>query len=421
MKRMIKTVMMITLVSLVSFYACKKKKTDEKKEEPLPVLKAETKNIQEDYLNKQCLGCHSKANKDNKFVNLTNIIAVIENKFLVDDDQRPKNIIVHGKPAESTLFLTITKPNQNHNGKFRTNDQINKAMSDWIGGLKAPASLVPPPPVEIPLVDSLAKNVQENIINKKCLGCHSGSTPQAGLDFSNIKIFADEANAKNYVMNKGKVISRGQPEQSLLYTNTLSGRMPLDPSARLNQQEVSLISSWINELTRSSSIVQPNVRTFLQWCNDFSKINPDERATLQKIFVMLQTQDCNLADQKLQRATKIVMGSAGIVDVKIFAAIPQLVELDLSNNFIEDVSSLNVMKNLKVLKLSGNHIIEVKGLAPLTQLQELHINSNRIRSTKDLAPLTNLKLLDAKQNPIYNEQDKACPIADPYRTICKFE
>ena len=78
----------------------------------------------------------------------------------------------------------------------------------------------------------------------------------------------------------------------------------------------------------------------------------------------------------------------------------ELKELDLSNNYIKEISGLENLVNLRVLRLSSNQISETKGLEHLVNLEELYLNGNWIKEVEGLDNLTNLRVLDLSCNEI---------------------
>jgi len=79
---------------------------------------------------------------------------------------------------------------------------------------------------------SYANNVQV-IFTAKCVGCHSGATPSAGLDLS-------EGNSYNNI-NNATYINLTTPAQSLIYTK------PLSHFRSYSDTEASTVLKWIEE------------------------------------------------------------------------------------------------------------------------------------------------------------------------------
>ncbi len=77
--------------------------------------------------------------------------------------------------------------------------------------------------------------IQKNIIEPKCLACHSANNPADGI---NLSTYAD-------VMNSKTVIP-GKPQESKLFTSVANGRMPRGRAA-LPTDEIQLIQKWITD------------------------------------------------------------------------------------------------------------------------------------------------------------------------------
>jgi internalin A len=80
-----------------------------------------------------------------------------------------------------------------------------------------------------------------------------------------------------------------------------------------------------------------------------------------------------------------------------------LTELDLSQNFITDLTPLKAFKNLTSLRLSSNDLtdeIDFSPLLALTKLTHLSLDGNKItdRVLETIAELTTLKNLDISDN-----------------------
>ena len=75
------------------------------------------------------------------------------------------------------------------------------------------------------------------LLEVKCAKCHSGSTPQAGLEVRN-RAGLLKGGAS------GPAIVIGAPDKSLLYQRAFSGQMPLG-GPRLTENELSAIRAWI--------------------------------------------------------------------------------------------------------------------------------------------------------------------------------
>ncbi len=77
-----------------------------------------------------------------------------------------------------------------------------------------------------------------------------------------------------------------------------------------------------------------------------------------------------------------------------------IVELDLSNKGISDLSPLANLANLEVLYLRENQIVDLSPLAKLVNLEKLYLDSNEIIDLSPLTKLLNLKKLDLSVNQI---------------------
>lgn len=85
------------------------------------------------------------------------------------------------------------------------------------------------------------------ILELNCLGCHGSADPQAGLSMENISVLMKGG-------NNGKPVIPGKSEESLLFL-MISGKqklvMPPEPLLRLEEKEIALIKTWIDNGTPS--------------------------------------------------------------------------------------------------------------------------------------------------------------------------
>jgi Leucine-rich repeat (LRR) protein len=77
-----------------------------------------------------------------------------------------------------------------------------------------------------------------------------------------------------------------------------------------------------------------------------------------------------------------------------------LTDLNLSSNRIRDMSAVKTLRNLAVLSMSNNEIRYIDAVSDLTNLKALHLGSNEIEDISAVGGLTNLTILDLSNNPI---------------------
>ena len=77
------------------------------------------------------------------------------------------------------------------------------------------------------------------IFNQHCISCHVGNFASGGLDLTNYENLIDGGNS-------GEVIIPGDHINSILFQRIDNGDMP-SGGERLNQEDIDLISEWINE------------------------------------------------------------------------------------------------------------------------------------------------------------------------------
>lgn len=80
------------------------------------------------------------------------------------------------------------------------------------------------------------------------------------------------------------------------------------------------------------------------------------------------------------------------------ASLVQLQHLELYDNQIQKISSLDALVNLRVLDLSFNEIRVIPDLSHLTKLEELYVANNKLKRISGISSLRTLKKLDLGAN-----------------------
>lgn len=78
-----------------------------------------------------------------------------------------------------------------------------------------------------------------------------------------------------------------------------------------------------------------------------------------------------------------------------------LIDLDLSNNELINISSLKALSSLRILHLANNHIQEIQVISSLVHLNELDLSGNKIKSLPNsFEKLVDLQCLNLSNNHI---------------------
>ena len=117
----------------------------------------------------------------------------------------------------------------------------------------------------------------------------------------------------------------------------------------------------------------------------------------------------NYNEEIKQRLNQFLIDSRNIYSIKIngldiedisFLSNISVINLELSNNKIEDLTVLSTIKNLETLELNCNNIIDLNPLSKLENLTELNLNNNNISDLTPLSNLYNLQYLYINDNNI---------------------
>jgi len=148
-----------------------------------------------------------------------------------------------------------------------------------------------------------------------------------------------------------------------------------------------------------------NNQSFEQWCLQKDSFPVETKKTIEIMLEQAGTQDCKLADSKLNSLTRLYLrsnqiSSNQISDLKPITSLTNLTYLDLGDNQISDLKPVASLTNLTDLYLSDNQISDLKPISGLMNLTVLGLSRNQISDLKPVASLTNLTYLDLSGNQI---------------------
>ena len=121
--------------------------------------------------------------------------------------------------------------------------------------------------------------------------------------------------------------------------------------------------------------------------------------------------DANMTSKRLSKLAKVLrllpdlrqldLGGNKINNIASLASVTRLTSLNLSGNEITDVSSLSSLSDLTSLSLSENRVANIDGLGALTKLKSLNLYGNsKVADISPLAGLINLTDLILSRNRI---------------------
>lgn len=179
-------------------------------------------NLSINLLQPKCFECHNGAGSRGR-VDLSTYESILQ-------------VVVKGKPLESPLYLSLKGVGGNMplNAPALSTREL-KTIFDWITA-QAPkdGSEEPPPPPPPP--QSTFVWLRENIIEPKCIECHSGPGGDGGVNLSTYESFA----------NDRSILIKGDPENSLLYDVVKTDFMPYKNSrSKLTPEEKQAVFDWI--------------------------------------------------------------------------------------------------------------------------------------------------------------------------------
>ncbi|MGE0019858.1 MAG: leucine-rich repeat domain-containing protein [Draconibacterium sp.] len=106
----------------------------------------------------------------------------------------------------------------------------------------------------------------------------------------------------------------------------------------------------------------------------------------------------------LEDIDEFEMASSDINDLDGIQYCIHAVNIDLSDNFIDDLRHLENLGLIEMLNLSDNRISDIDSLEYLTNLRELNLANNQIQNISPLFSLAYLEFVDLSGNPVQSGQ-----------------
>lgn len=123
-------------------------------------------------------------------------------------------------------------------------------------------------------------------------------------------------------------------------------------------------------------------------------------------------EDREYAVDNQNEVVSIVLAESDLTDISFLATFPNLIELNLSLNKINDISPLKNLSKLESLTLWGNDIEDISVIESLKKLLHLDLSMNKII---DISPLRNLKFL--KSLDLWNNQIKDIFLLSDFQSL----
>lgn len=191
--------------------------------------------------------------------------------------------------------------------------------------------------------------------------------------------------------------------------NNLSCR--LKPIA--NRAIISSLFLGLGFLAIKTASAQPTYNRFADYCLNYDRLPEATKATVRALAAktiideswdtIIGTDKCYKSEEELlnikDKTFHVDTTLGKISDLTPLTTIdPNIVEIYLPDEEIQDLRPLAAFPNLERLNLERNHISDLSGLSSLTKLKELNLNYNLISDLSPLSSLTNLEKLN-----LYNQ------------------
>jgi hypothetical protein len=190
----------------------------------------------------------------------------------------------------------------------------------------------------------------------------------------------------------------GKPEGAI-YTSDLKGLSAIDVSGRnitnlsgldycTALTQLQLDDNKIDDITPLSHLTNLS----------YLELNGNQIHDISALSHLTNLRNLYLADNEISDITSL----SNLVSLgpHHFYSIPPAEDLDLSHNWISDISPLSKLTGLEWVVLDDNNISDISPLANLTNLTKVSLSDNQIRDISPLASLTNLVMLHLANNHI---------------------
>lgn len=175
-------------------------------------------------LDQNCTACHGQSSGPAGVYGLADV------KHLFSS-----GLLVAGAPDKSPLFLSIQSGSMPPQGPLAAADQ--EVISNFI--ISAGSATGSPTggdyqPAPAPQPEPTFAYIQKQILGPNCAGCHYQGSAKGGYAFD------------TYTATL-KAVNKQAPAESVLYSITQSGAMPISPKSPLNSEQLNLILTWIEK------------------------------------------------------------------------------------------------------------------------------------------------------------------------------
>ena len=161
-------------------------------------------------------------------------------------------------------------------------------------------------------------------------------------------------------------------------------------------------SVGLQQIILSSEKNSETFWSFSDWCVSKDSLKVEAQHTVELLLEYAETSDCDAAEEILFSLIDIDLGDSQIVDLTPLASLRNLQLLHLSDNQITDITPLSSLSNLQELILYNNRVEDISPLENLNSLITLSLGNNSISDITPLIGLSRLRLLSLKNNPVSN-------------------
>ena len=152
-------------------------------------------------------------------------------------------------------------------------------------------------------------------------------------------------------------------------------------------------------LNAQSIVAQSRVK-FTNWCEQIKSSSEFSGSGLKTLMRHLKVHTCSGVDEQLRQHRHLWLDGAGLRDIDFLRFFSHLEQIDLTDNYLSDISPLSGFTRLTHLWLGENEIVDISPVATLANIKLLVLEDNRIKNPMPISGCKYLQALDLSRNEI---------------------
>ena len=141
---------------------------------------------------------------------------------------------------------------------------------------------------------------------------------------------------------------------------------------------------------------------FSAWCTKYQGSDSAAGSSIIKIMRKLHTRSCKDLEIHIRKNTSLWLDGINLEDISFLRFFDHLERLDLTDNHIRDIRTLEDLTRLSHLWLGENNISDISPLQKLRNLMLVVLEDNHIKDASPLTHCSELMAVDLSRNQLTN-------------------